>query len=115
MKYNLDYAMKFKLLRIMLEWRLEIDHNWSVKTGAYGKGLQKWIDPEIWKELQGTYVGAGLEENREALFNTIALFRKISGEVGSGLGYAYPHDMERRVMVYLQRVRELDRRAERLA
>lgn len=33
-KYNLDYVMKFQLLRKLLEWRIEINHNWSLKPGA---------------------------------------------------------------------------------
>ena len=42
-KYNLDYAMKMIKLRQMLEWRMEIDHDWSVKPGAYGRGLKQYL------------------------------------------------------------------------
>lgn len=111
-KYNLDYMMKFQLLRKMLEWRMEIDHNWSVKTGAYGKGLKKRLEPGIWSELESTYVGAGEEENWDALFRTIDLFREAAIQVGDHLGYAYPHNLHQRVVQYLQKVRNLDRQAE---
>jgi aminoglycoside 6-adenylyltransferase len=73
----------------MLEWRMEIDYNWSVKTGAYGKGLKKRLKPEIWSELESTYVGARLEENWGALFKTIDLFRKVANEVADHLRYEY--------------------------
>jgi len=111
-KYNLDHVMKFQLLRKILEWRMEIDHNWSVKTGACGKGLKKLLEPEIWSNLESTYVGAGTEENWDALFSTIDLFRRVAVEVGDHLGYAYPHDLHQRVVQYLQKVKNLDRRAE---
>jgi len=104
-KYNLDHAMKLKNLRQMLEWRIEIDHNWSVKPGAYGRGLKKRLSPEMWSALQSTYVGAGTEENWTALFNTIALFRQVAREVGNHLGYAYLDDLDRQVVVYLQKVK----------
>jgi aminoglycoside 6-adenylyltransferase len=106
-KYNLDHMMKHELLRTMLEWHMEIAHDWSVKTGAYGKGLKKWTEPGIWAALEATYVGAGLEENWAALFRTIDLFRRVAIEVGEALGYAYPHDLDRRAMAYFYKVQGL--------
>jgi aminoglycoside 6-adenylyltransferase len=111
MKYNLDYVMKFELLRKMLEWRMEIDHGWSLKTGAYGKGLKKHISPKVWAKLENTYVGPGEEENWAALFRTIDLFRQVAVEVGDRLGYDFPHDLDRRVKGYLHRVKDMDRSA----
>ena len=114
-KYNLDHAMKMVNLRRMLEWRLEIDQKWSVKPGPYGRRLKKWLRPDLWAELENTYTGAGLEANWEAMFRTIALFRRAAIEVGDHLGYAYPHHLDRRVVAYLQKVRKLDRRAQRFS
>jgi aminoglycoside 6-adenylyltransferase len=111
-KYSLDQVMKLKKLRMMLEWRVEIDHNWSLKVGAYGRGLKKGIKPEVWFELERTYVGAGVEENWEALFETIFLFRKVAKEVGNRLGFTYPNDLDRRMMDYLRMVKGLDPEAE---
>ena len=89
---------------------------WSAATrrgsaGPYGRRLKRWLRPELWAELEGTYTGANLEANWEALFRTIALFRKVAMEVGEHLGYAYPHDLDGRAVVYLDKVRSLDRGA----
>jgi aminoglycoside 6-adenylyltransferase len=111
-KYNLDCGMKQVYLRQMLEWKMEIDFNWSVKPGAYGKSLKKRSRPEIWSELENTYVGAGLEDNWVALFRTFALFRKVALEVADHLGYEYPHDLDRRMMAYLEKVKSLDQQAD---
>jgi aminoglycoside 6-adenylyltransferase len=111
MKYNLDYAMKVNKLREMLEWRMEIDRDWSVKPGAYGRGLKQHLAPETVLELESTYVGAGEKENWDALFRTIALYRRVAIEVGQHLGYSYPHELDRRAMEYLKKVQHLDRDA----
>lgn len=111
-KHVLDHFMKQEHLRPMLEWRLEIDHQWSVKPGLYGQRLKKWLRPDLWTELESTYTGAGLEANWEAMFRTIALFRKVATQVGDRLGYSYPHDLDRRTVAYLQKVKNLDRGAE---
>jgi aminoglycoside 6-adenylyltransferase len=105
-KLNMDHWMKQVYLRTMLEWLMEIENGWNVKTSAFGKGLKKLIKPKLWAELESTYVGAGKEENWEALFKTINLFRKIVDEVGKSLHYAFPADMDCRVMEYLQKVKE---------
>jgi aminoglycoside 6-adenylyltransferase len=114
-KYNLDHAMKHACLRQMLEWRIEIDHDWSVKPGAYGKGLKKRLPPGLWAELESTYIGAGLEENWEAMFRTTDLFRQVAIQVADHLGYEYPYDLDRRAVRYLRKVKNLDRQAQALS
>jgi len=111
-KHLLDYDLKFVGLRRMLEWRMESRHNWQVKPGAHGKGLKKYIEPEIWAELESTYVGAGLAENWDALLGTMALFRKVAADVADQLGYRYPHDKEQRVLAYMQKMMSMDKQAE---
>jgi aminoglycoside 6-adenylyltransferase len=105
-KWCLDYDMRYVYLLPMLEWRMECDHDWSVPVGVNGKGLKKRLPPEIWAELEGTYAGAGVAENWESLFRMIALFRRISREVGAHLGYAYPEALDRRVTAFVRRMQE---------
>lgn len=112
-KWCLDYDMKHVCLRPMLEWRTEIDRGWSEPEGKLGKGLKRRLPPGIWAELERTYVGADIEENWEALFRTITLFRRVATEVAEDLGYAYPLDLDRRVTAYVREVRCLDAAAAR--
>jgi hypothetical protein len=67
--------------------------------------LKKPLCHNLWTELENTYTGTRLEENWEAMFKTIALMRKIAAQVGNCLGFAYPHDMDLRIAVYLQIVK----------
>lgn len=105
-KWCLDYDMKHVYLLPMLEWRMECDHGWSVPTGALGKGLKRRLPAAIWSDLEGTYAGAGIEENWEALFRTIALFRQVAREVAAAMGFTYPVDLDRRVTAYVRQMRE---------
>lgn len=102
LKHCLDHVAKQDKLLRMLEWRMELDHNWSLKPGVYGKGLKEHLAPETWAELESTYVGAGSEENWEALFGTIALFRRIAVEVANRLGFSYPDGLDQRVVDYVR-------------
>ena len=107
-KFALDTDAKLGALRPMLEWLLELDRNWSWKPGAYGRGLEQALPPDLRAELEATYVGAGTEENWEALFRTAALFRRTAREVADALGFDYPQDVDDRVTKQLERVRALE-------
>jgi aminoglycoside 6-adenylyltransferase len=110
-KHILDHSLKQQHLRPMLEWHAEIDHNWTLKPGPYGRRLKQHVRRDLWAELESTYCGPGIEENWEALFRTITLMRRVATEVGQHLGYTYPQALDQRVMDYLTRVRRLDRTA----
>lgn len=106
-KFALDYDMKLGVLRRFLEWRIELDHHWSVRPGVLGRGLKRLLPAELWSEFVRTYVGPGLEENWEALFRTTALFRRVAIEVGEELGHSYPQHVDERMTAYLHAVRGL--------
>jgi aminoglycoside 6-adenylyltransferase len=101
-KWCLDYDMKHVYLRPMLEWLMGVNHNWSLPTGSLGKGLKKKLPSEIWSQLEASYAGADTADNWEALFRTMALFRRVAKEVGKGLGYDYPLDLDERVTAFVK-------------
>ncbi len=106
-KYVLDHDLKLGPLRRFLEWRIEIDHDWSVRPGMLGRGLERSLPADVWAELAGTYVGMDVEDNWDALFRTTALFRRVATEVGDALGYAYPQHVDDVVTAQLEAVRDL--------
>jgi aminoglycoside 6-adenylyltransferase len=89
----------------MLEWRIELEHGWALRPGAYGRGLERLLPDELWAELAATYLGVDTEESWEALTNTAALFREVATEVGDALGYSYPERVDAGVAGYLIDVR----------
>ena len=109
MKVILDYEIKYLLVRRLLEWRIEIDHDWSAKPGFFGRGLEQHLDAATWAQLEATYTGPESEDNWQALFKTIDLFRQVAIDVGRALGYDYPHAIDAQVRAYLQQIRRLER------
>jgi aminoglycoside 6-adenylyltransferase len=105
-KFVLDYDAKLVALRRFLEWRVELDHDWSWRPGAYGRGLERHLPANLAAELSRTYVGTDVEDNWNALFRTTALFRRVATEVGDALGYAYPLEVDEGVGAHLEAVRQ---------
>lgn len=106
-KWVLDYDMKHVYLLPMLEWRMEIDYGWRVKTGVLGRGLQKRLPSHLWTQLEASYAGADLDANWDALIKTVALFRQAAQEVAAHFGYAYPHELDQGVMAYVAQIRRM--------
>lgn len=113
-KWALDYDMKHIYLRKMLEWRVAIEHGWSVPTGALGKGLKKQLPAAIWEQVEQSFAGSDTAENWQALEKTLAIFRQIAIEVGEDLGYPYPEALHDRVVSYLERFRAMERLSKKL-
>jgi aminoglycoside 6-adenylyltransferase len=108
-KWCLDDDMKHNYLRQLLEWRVEIDCDWSVPVRALGKGLKQHLLADIWAQVEQCFAGASIADNWDALAHTMALFRQIAIEVGAYLGYVYPDDLHQRVCAYVEHIKQLER------
>ncbi len=109
-KWVLDFDMKHPFLRQLLDWRMELDHGWSLPARNLGKGLKQRLPADIWTALEQTYVGARTADNWDALTRTMALFRQVGIEVGTHLGYTYPDALHQRVHVYVEQIKQLPTR-----
>ena len=105
-RWALDCDAKAGALRRMLEWRIELDQDWGLRPGAYGRGLERLVPSDVWAELRETYGAVDAEATWEALFRTGALFRRVATEVGDALGYAYPQRVDEAMTSQLEAVRE---------
>jgi aminoglycoside 6-adenylyltransferase len=102
-RFVLDGDLKHGALRRMLEWLVELDHDWSLRPGAYGRGLERLLPPDARAEL------AALDgrDAWEAFERMAALFRRAATAVGNALGYGYPLRVDELTCAYLERIREL--------
>jgi aminoglycoside 6-adenylyltransferase len=108
-KFIFESDVKGIALRRLLEWRIELDHDWSLKPGAYGRGVERLVPADVWADLATTYVSVDPDENWAALFRTIELFRRVTKDVANALGYPYPQDADAGVSAFLEGVRQLPR------
>jgi aminoglycoside 6-adenylyltransferase len=106
-KEVLDHFFKQEHLIPMLVWRAEIDHGWTVKPGPLGRGLKRWLRPDLWTEFASTYADADVDANWDVLFKSLALMKQVALEVGAHFGYAYPEEMEQRAIAHLHKVHTL--------
>jgi aminoglycoside 6-adenylyltransferase len=104
-KFLLDGEMKHENLRPLLEWHMAMENDWKIKPGNNGRRMKKWLRPDLWSVLEGTYTGAGIEENWQAMYRLMDLMHTVGVEVGEKFGFAYPAEIEQRMRVYLSKLR----------
>lgn len=106
MKWVLDFDMRYTYLVPMLQWRVECDHDWSLKGGNLGKGLKAHLSPDVWTALERTFTGSDAEANWWALFEMIDLFGRVAREVADLLDYPYPEELVSSVAAHAQQMRD---------
>jgi aminoglycoside 6-adenylyltransferase len=97
-----EWLMKDQLLMNMLAWSAQARHRWQINIGYMGRGLQQWLSPTHFDQLESTFTGFDIEDNWRALKILIALFRKTAMEVGTNLGYDYPQKLEDGVLNHIE-------------
>ncbi|MEK5645172.1 aminoglycoside adenylyltransferase [Paenibacillus rhizosphaerae] len=107
--YALDHLNIIREMLVkMLEWQAGVLTGFSVSTGKNGKYLKGYIPESSWEQLLATYPKGQYEDAWNALFTMTDLFRSTAQEVAAKFGFAYPHEDDRRVTAYLERVRTLE-------
>ena len=91
----------------MIEWYIAVRHDRAVSTNKYGRFFKRYLDAGTWAELEATFADADIENNWQALFNTIDLFRKLAKYVADNLGYEYPDETDRKITAYCKKARAL--------
>lgn len=101
----LGQSVRDEYLQTIIEWFIGLQHDWSVNTGVRGRKFKHYLDSQTWEEFTGTLAGADIEENWQAFFNAIALFRRLATIVGDSLGYEYPVQLDKEMTDYYSRIR----------
>jgi aminoglycoside 6-adenylyltransferase len=95
----------------LLAWYAAMQHGWRLNTGKFGRRLKYHLPPDIWETYLKTYAGVSYPETWQALFEALALVRRMGLELAGDLGYTYPLEDDRRMNEYLRRVRDLPKDA----
>lgn len=103
-----------KMLLMMLEWQVGMEHGFSVSIGKSRKFLEHFVAEDTWSRLLQTYTDGRYENVWEALFSMMDLFRETSLTVSAANRYFYPLEEDQRVTQYIAQVRNLPSNAQNL-
>lgn len=104
----LGESVRSRYLHTVIEWFIGLQHDWSVNTGICGRKFKRYLDEQTWAAYESTFAGAGLEEQWQAFFSAVTLFRKLAKQVGNALGYRYPEKIDRDMTEYYRWIQSVE-------
>lgn len=110
-KFIVESDTRFLSLQKMIEWYIGVKNDWKVNPNKFGRWFKRYLDLETWNELESTFSGVNIEDNWNALFNMVWLFKRLAICVGNNLGFTYPCELIEGIEKYLIKVKNLDKNA----
>jgi aminoglycoside 6-adenylyltransferase len=95
-----------KAFHQMVDWYIGTNHRWNVNPGKFGKWYEKYLLPEEYQTLLGTYTNSNIDDMWDSLINMGILFQKMTIRIAHDLKFSYQSEDDEKVLVYLKRVRE---------
>jgi aminoglycoside 6-adenylyltransferase len=106
LKVYIDLVLRRPLMK-MFEWDVGMKTGFTQSIGKGGKYLQKYLEPEMWKEFEHTYTDANYEHIWNSLFVLYKLFKQTAESVGREYGFQFPEEASVKALNFLQHVKQL--------
>ncbi len=85
----------------MLNWKVGVDHDFSVTTGSSSKYLKRFLTPEEMERFQGIFPDGEYEQIWQKLFAMYDYFAELAEYVAGKLGYFSDREQARRVREFM--------------
>jgi aminoglycoside 6-adenylyltransferase len=101
---RMDYFIKFKLVKEMIDWKIGLENSWNVNTGKFGTKYKEYLDTKTWLELKNTFSDGNIEKNWESLFKMISFYSNIAKEIAGKLDFNYPKKRDEKVTELIEKI-----------
>ncbi len=98
-EYMMDMFMK------MVNWKVGIDNDFNVTTGACSKYLAKYLSEDEMKRFMGIFAKGDYEDMWDKLFLMYDLFEELSVYVAQKLDYPIDHSESKNVREFMEQRR----------
>jgi aminoglycoside 6-adenylyltransferase len=88
----------------VIAWHIGIETNFSVSVGKSGKFVNRFLPPNLYKQILQTYSDHTLENNWKALFLMTEIFGQLARAVSGQLKFTYMITEEENVLTYLNQL-----------
>jgi aminoglycoside 6-adenylyltransferase len=110
LRNEITYAKKIfetvvrAMLMKMIEWKIGADNRFSLSFGKAGRFMKKYVPGDYYQSVLQTYADADIENNWNALFNALELFKQTSNEVAIKLNFQIDSKEQENALQLLRRL-----------
>lgn len=101
-------------VHLMLSWEIGIKTGFDKSIGANEKYLQRFLEAEKWEQYSQTYVDSDYENIWDSIFLFYNIFTQTAAFVANEYNFIYPEEHAKKVLSFLNHVRNLSKNAERI-
>lgn len=87
----------------MINWKVAIEHDFQVTTGAYSKYLKRFLTEEEMERFASVFPDGSYEDIWKRLFIMYDYFADLAEYVAAKLGYYFDEEETKRVRAFLQK------------
>lgn len=95
------------MLRRLLDWKIGMEHDFSVSTGKSSKYMNRYLPGEICEKYLQTYSTAQTDAIWDAVFTACALCQDVAQQVSHVLAFSYDKKEAQNSYRYLEHIRHL--------
>ena len=106
LKAYIDVVLRGPLIN-MLEWDIGIKTGFGTSIGKAGRHLQKYLEPEIYREFEQIYTDSNYDDIWNSLFLFYKLFKKTAESVAKEYGFQFPEETAKRALGLLKHIKQL--------
>jgi aminoglycoside 6-adenylyltransferase len=105
-----EYELRHLILLRFVIWRIGINSGWTARPGFFGRGVPALMGEALWEKWDASEQFLGnADEIWSALWRTIELFQVLATGIAADLAFAYPTDLDARMVSYLRGIQRLPR------
>jgi aminoglycoside 6-adenylyltransferase len=101
-----DWATKSWLLS-MMKWHAVALAGFPIQIKNEGRDMEKWLAPNLYKELNNCFTGFALEDQWLGLLSTTTLFSTLSGKVGERFHFKFDDNVGKKISAYISQLNPL--------
>ena len=106
----IDIVLRKPLIK-MLEWHIGIKTGLRTSIGKAGRHMQKYLEPETWKEFEQTYTDSNYDNIWNSLLLFYRLFEKTAKSVALEYGFQFPEEAGKKALEFLKHTKQLAQNA----
>lgn len=86
-------------------WYAGINNNWEINCGKFGKFINRYIDIDIWEQIEKTYFTDTIEEFWESIVNAGNLIKMMDRKIRVVLNIEKPKEDYDQIIKYLMEIK----------